>query len=84
MTGASDNSSRSKRTFLVKKVIYGTRKDCGIMEIPILISFPDMIQLGKDYEKNHPGLYEELSKTGRRGDCTDLLHLRTTGCPKEP
>jgi long-chain acyl-CoA synthetase len=54
---------------LVKKVIYWDPKGLWSYEDPILISFPDMVQLGKGYEKNHPNLFEE----GTSG---------TTGLPK--
>jgi len=68
---------------LVKKVIYWDPKGLWNYEDPILISFPDMIQLGKDYEKNHPGLFEEIVENGKGEEIALICYTSgTTGLPK--
>lgn len=68
---------------LVKKVIYWDPKGLWNYEDPILISFPDMIQLGKDYEKEHPGLFEEYVENGKGEEIALICYTSgTTGLPK--
>jgi long-chain acyl-CoA synthetase len=68
---------------LVKKVIYWDPKGLWNYEDPILISFPNMIQLGKDYEKSHPGLFEESIENGRGEEIALICYTSgTTGLPK--
>lgn len=68
---------------LVKKVIYWDPKGLWSYEDPILISFPDMIQLGKEYEKNHPGLFEEYIENGKGEEIALICYTSgTTGLPK--
>ena len=68
---------------LVKKVIYWDPKGLWNYEDPILISFPNMIQLGKDYEKSHPGLFEESMENGRGEEIALICYTSgTTGLPK--
>jgi long-chain acyl-CoA synthetase len=43
----------------VKKVIYWDPKGLWNYDDSILISFPEVIQLGQSYEKDHPGFFEE-------------------------
>ena len=68
---------------LVKKVIYWDPKGLWNYEDPILISFPNMIQLGKDYEKSHPDLFEESIENGRGEEIALICYTSgTTGLPK--
>jgi long-chain acyl-CoA synthetase len=68
---------------LVKKVIYWDPKGLWNYEDSILISFPNMIQLGKDYEKNHLGLFEEYIKNGKGDEIALICYTSgTTGLPK--
>jgi len=68
---------------LVKKVIYWDPKGLWNYQDPILINFPDMIQLGKDYEKNHPGLFEESVENGKGEEIALICYTSgTTGLPK--
>jgi len=67
----------------VKKVIYWDPKGLWNYEDPILISFPDMIQLGRDYEKNHSGLFEESIENGKGEEIALICYTSgTTGLPK--
>jgi acyl-CoA synthetase (AMP-forming)/AMP-acid ligase II len=68
---------------LVKKVIYWDPKGLWNYDDPILISFPDLIQLGKEYEKNHPGLFEEYIENGKGEEIALICYTSgTTGLPK--
>ncbi len=68
---------------LVKKVIYWDPKGLWNYEDSILISFPDIIQLGKDYEKNHTGLFEESIENGKGEEIALICYTSgTTGLPK--
>lgn len=68
---------------LVKKVIYWDPKGLWNYEDPILISFSDMIQLGKEYEKSHTGLFEENIENGKGEEIALICYTSgTTGLPK--
>jgi len=68
---------------LVKKVIYWDPKGLWNYEDPILISFPAMIELGKEYEKNHTGLFEESVENGKGEEIALICYTSgTTGLPK--
>jgi long-chain acyl-CoA synthetase len=68
---------------LVKKVIFWDPKGLWNYEDPILISFPDMVQLGKEYEKKHPGLFEESTENGKGEEIALICYTSgTTGLPK--
>lgn len=76
---------------LLKKIIFWDPKGIlgfegtpiGDYADPILMSFDQVIELGKDYDKTHPGLFEEnIEKTS--GDDIGLFMYTsgTTGLPK--
>ncbi len=68
---------------LVKKVIYWDPKGLWNYEDPILIDFPEMIHLGKKYEKSHPGLFEESVKQEKGEEIALVCYTSgTTGLPK--
>ncbi len=68
---------------LVKKVIYWDPKGLWNYDDPILISFPNMIQLGKEYERSHPGLFEEYIENGKGEEIALICYTSgTTGLPK--
>ncbi len=68
---------------LVKKVIYWDAKGLWNYDDPILISFPDMIRLGKEYEKNHPGQFEKDVENGKGEEIALICYTSgTTGLPK--
>ena len=68
---------------LVKKVIYWDPKGLWSYNDPILISFPEMVELGKEYEKGHLGLFEESIGNGKGEEIALICYTSgTTGLPK--
>jgi long-chain acyl-CoA synthetase len=64
-------------------VIYWDPKGLWNYDDSILISFPKVIQLGQSYEKDHPGLFEEIVKKGTGEEIALLSYTSgTTGLPK--
>jgi len=67
----------------VKKVIYWDPKGLWNYHDSILISFPEVIQIGQSYEKDHPGLFEEIVEKGTGKEIALLSYTSgTTGLPK--
>jgi long-chain acyl-CoA synthetase len=68
---------------LLEKVIYWDPKGMKNYDEPILISFTEVIKLGKEYEETHPGLFEQNVEKGK-GDDTAFIYYTsgTTGLPK--
>jgi long-chain acyl-CoA synthetase len=68
---------------LLKKVIYWDPKGLRNYDDPILISFSDVMELGREYEKTHPGLFERNVEAGRGDDIAFIYYTSgTTGLPK--
>ena len=68
---------------LLKKVIYWDPKGLRDYDDPILASFDEVIQMGKEYETGHPGLFEENVAAGRGDDIACIYYTSgTTGLPK--
>jgi long-chain acyl-CoA synthetase len=68
---------------LVKKVIYWDPRGLWDYEDPILASFDEIEEMGKEYEKEHPGAFEQLVEQGKGEDTCLLLYTSgTTGVPK--
>jgi long-chain acyl-CoA synthetase len=68
---------------LIQKIIYWDPKGLRNYDDPSLISFDQVIDLGKEYDKTHPGLYEKNVDAGK-GDDTAFIYYTsgTTGLPK--
>ena len=67
----------------LKKVIYWDPKGLRNYDDPWLTSFTEVIALGKDYEKNHPGLFEQNLEKGKSDDTAFIYYTSgTTGLPK--
>ncbi len=68
---------------LLKKIIYWDPKGLRNYDDPLLISFAEVIELGREYEKTHPGLFEERVDQGRSTDTAFIYYTSgTTGLPK--
>ena len=52
----------------LKKVIYWDPKGLWFYDDPILISFDEILQLGREYEEEHPGLFEQDIENGKGED----------------
>jgi len=68
---------------LLTKVIYWDPKGLKNYDDPILIGFPEVIALGREYEETHSGLFEQNVDRGT-GDDTAFIYYTsgTTGLPK--
>ncbi len=68
---------------LLKKVIYWDPKGLRNYDDPILISFTEVIKLGREYEATHPGLFEQNVEKGKGDDIAFIYYTSgTTGLPK--
>ncbi len=68
---------------LLKKVVYWDPKGLRNYDDPLLISFNKVIELGKEYFKIHPALFEEKIALGKAGDTAFIYYTSgTTGLPK--
>ena len=68
---------------LLKKVIYWDPKGLRNYEDPMLISFNEVIELGKEYDKTHPDLFERNVDAGKGDDIAFIYYTSgTTGLPK--
>ncbi len=68
---------------LLKKIIYWDPKGLKNYDDPLLISFAQVLELGMEYEKGHPQLFEENVKGGKGDDIAFIYYTSgTTGLPK--
>jgi long-chain acyl-CoA synthetase len=68
---------------LLKKIIYWDPKGLRNYDDPALISFSDVTGLGKEYEKSHPGLFDENVSRGKASQTAFIYYTSgTTGLPK--
>ena len=67
----------------VEKVIYWYYKGMRNYREPYLLRFDQVEQLGRDYEKAHPGLFEQLVEKISPDDIANIYYTSgTTGRPK--
>ncbi|MBM3119133.1 MAG: long-chain fatty acid--CoA ligase [Chloroflexi bacterium] len=67
----------------LKKVIYWDPKGLKNYDDSILISFADVIELGEEYEKTNPNLFEQNVEKGKGNDGAFIYYTSgTTGLPK--
>jgi len=66
----------------LKKIIYWDPKGLRHYHDPLLLSYPEAIELGKSYEKNHPEAFEKNLSMGSGEDLAALYY--TSGTSGEP
>ena len=67
----------------VKKVVYWDRKGLWNNEDARIIHFDEVVELGKEYEKTHEGLFEEMVEKINEDDIAVFCYTSgTTGRPK--
>ena len=67
----------------VKKVIYYDPKGMGKYPSDLLAHFPDVIEMGRKYEKDHPGAFEKnVENTGPDDVAWICTTSGTTGVPE--
>jgi long-chain acyl-CoA synthetase len=67
----------------LRRVIYWDPKGLKNYDDSLLISFTEVVKLGRDYEKTHPGLFEQNVGRGRGDDVAFIYYTSgTTGLPK--
>ena len=65
------------------KVIYWDYKGLRDYDDPILMSFDDLVELGRKYEKENPGLFERSIEGGNPDDLAIFCYTSgTSGAPK--
>lgn len=65
---------------LLRKVIYWSYKGLAHYNEPALIGYRQVLELGKEYEKSHPGIFEKNVETGKADDvCAIVYTSGTTG-----
>lgn len=68
---------------LLKKVIYWDPLGLHRYNEPILMSFEQVMEIGKEYERLHPGVFEQNIEQSQPGDVAVLCYTSgTTGRPK--
>ena len=67
----------------VSKVIWWEPKGMRGYTDPWLMSFPDLLKLGKRYDEEHPGYFESIVEQGKGSDVMALYYTSgATGAPK--
>ncbi|PIU57568.1 MAG: AMP-binding protein, partial [Chloroflexi bacterium CG07_land_8_20_14_0_80_51_10] len=67
----------------LKRVIYWDSSGLWGYDDPILMNFEEVKDLGRDYEKAHPGIFEQFVAETRASDLAFLAYTSgTTGLPK--
>ncbi|MBM3118788.1 MAG: long-chain fatty acid--CoA ligase [Chloroflexi bacterium] len=67
----------------VKKVIYWDPKGLRFYNDPILMRFDEVVELGREYDRQHPGQFEQIIEKSDPEDAAMLTYSSgTTGLPK--
>jgi long-chain acyl-CoA synthetase len=72
-----------KDTPHLEKVVIFEMEGLKRYQDPMLMSFDDLLRLGKEYDEKHPGLFEQRVNEVKPGDLAVLIYTSgTTGPPK--
>ncbi len=67
----------------LRRIIYWDPKGLKNYDDPLLIGFSDVVRLGKEYDREHPGLFEQNVARGKGDDVAFMYFTSgTTGLPK--
>ena len=67
----------------VENLIYWNYKGLWNYDQPLLMHFSKVVELGKEYESSHPGLFEQNVERGKGEDIAYIAYTSgTTGLPK--
>ncbi|MDC8757755.1 AMP-binding protein [Janthinobacterium sp. hw3] len=67
----------------IRRIAYDDERGMRHYRQPELISFAQLQQLGRDYDRAHPGFFEAAVAAGSGADCAIILYTSgTTGKPK--
>jgi long-chain acyl-CoA synthetase len=65
---------------MLEKVIYWSYKGLAHYDDPVLMGYTELLQLGRSYEEEHPGFFEQNVEAGRPDDvCAIVYTSGTTG-----
>ena len=64
----------------VKRVIYWDPEGMRGYDDPILMTFEELMDLGKKYEQTHPGIFEENIAQGKPDDILAMIYTSGTTC----
>lgn len=65
---------------LLKKIVYWRPKGLSAYRDPALIGYRQVLELGREYEKGHPGLFEQNVASGNADDVCALIYTSGTTC----
>lgn len=67
----------------LRKIVVIDMEGLADFRDPMVISFDQLLELGRGFEKDHPGFWEEQLQLGRPEDLAILIYTSgTTGAPK--
>jgi len=64
----------------LKKIIYWRYKGLSHYQEPALAGYRQVLELGREYEKKHPGLFEDKVASGNADDICALIYTSGTTC----
>jgi long-chain acyl-CoA synthetase len=62
----------------LERIIYWNYKGLAHYKDPVLIGFKEVLSLGEEYEKEHPGLFEQNVESGRSDDVCAIVYTSGT------
>lgn len=65
----------------LKKIIYWNYKGLAHYDDPMLMGYRQVLQLGREYEEEHPDLFEKKIESGRADDVCSLVYTSGTTGP---